>query len=276
MPAWASDDDHRLPAESWIFMAIIALENVSKKYGQVTALAPLDLTFDAGRIYVLLGTSGCGKSTLLKLMLGLVSADSGTVRIAGEVLCPANMLELRRRIGYVIQHAGLFPHLTASQNVSLVARQLKWAGPRIEERLCELAELVQLPRAELERFSSQLSGGQQQRVGLMRALMLDPDVLLMDEPLGALDPIIRADLQADLRSIFRRLNKTVVIVTHDVHEAAFFADEILLLRAGQLVQRGSLSELLKNPADPFVTEFINAQRHTLGDGPDDAPAGGAA
>ncbi len=244
-------------------MAIIQLNNVSKRYGTLTALAPMDLAIGVARSYVLLGTSGCGKSTLLKLMLGLIVPDSGTVAFDGEALTPSNVLEIRKRIGYVIQHAGLFPHLTAFENVVLVARQLHWEQPRIDARVAELAELVQLPRDALQRYPQQLSGGQQQRVGLMRALMLDPDVLLMDEPLGALDPIIRADLQADLRSIFRKLRKTVVLVTHDVNEAAYFADEILLLHAGRLVQRGGIDDLLERPADPFVTQFVNAQRSPL-------------
>lgn len=242
---------------------MLELINVSKRYGDLTALAPTDLVMEAEKTYVLLGTSGCGKSTLLKLALGLVKPDTGSVRFDGEALTEENVLRLRQRIGYVIQNAGLFPHLTASQNVSLVARHLGWQRNRIDARLQELAELTQFPRDGLDRYPAQLSGGQQQRVGLMRALMLEPDVLLMDEPLAALDPIIRTDLQADLRTIFRKLRKTVVIVTHDLHEAAYFADEILLLRAGQLVQRGTIDDLLNAPTDPFVTQFVNAQRTTL-------------
>jgi len=249
-------------------MAMLELVNVSKRYGELTALAPLDLVFAAHKTYVLLGTSGCGKSTLLKAALALVEVDTGYVRLEGERFTPANVLRMRRRIGYVIQEGGLFPHLTARDNVTLVARQLRWERPRIDARVAELAELTQLPGELLDRYPRQLSGGQQQRVGLMRALMLDPDLLLMDEPLGALDPIIRSDLQADLRRIFRTLNKTVVIVTHDLDEAAYFADEILLLEAGRIVQRGTFRELLDAPTDPYVTRFIRAQRMGLeGDQP---------
>lgn len=244
-------------------MAMLELKNVSKRYGQTTALEPIDLALEAGRTYVLLGTSGCGKSTLLKSSLGLIAIDTGSVRLNGEKLTDANVLSLRRRIGYVLQNGGLFPHLTAAANARLVTRYLGWSNDKADARMNELAALVQLPPEWLDRYPAQLSGGQRQRVGLMRALMLDPDLLLMDEPLGALDPIIRTELQADLRLIFRSLGKTVVIVTHDLHEAAYFADEILLMRAGRVVQRGTIDELLNSPADPFVTQFIGAQHASL-------------
>ncbi len=242
---------------------MLDLVNVSKRYGELMALAPVDLSFEAEKTYVLLGTSGCGKSTILKLALGLLRPDSGEVLCRDERLSEQNMLQVRQRIGYVIQDGGLFPHLTAADNVSLVARHLGWPRDRIDERLAELAQLTQLPRQQLDRFPVQLSGGQQQRVGLMRALMLDPDVLLLDEPLGSLDPIIRSDLQTDLKRIFRTLKKTVVLVTHDLHEAAYFADEILLLRSGRVVQRGTIADLVESPAEEFVTEFVSAQRTTL-------------
>ena len=247
-------------------MAVLELNNVSKRYGDVTALEPMDLVMEAQKTYVLLGTSGCGKSTLLKLALGLIKPDTGSVHFRGEELTDENVLRVRQRIGYVIQNACLFPHLTARDNISLVARHLGWGPSRIDARLTELVELTQLSPDVLDRYPAQLSGGQQQRVGLMRALILEPDVLLMDEPLGSLDPIIRTDLQADLRSIFRKLEKTVVIVTHDLHEAAYFADEILLLRAGRLVQRGTIDDLIENPKDPFVTRFVNAQHTSLARG----------
>ena len=242
---------------------MLELINVSKRYGHLVAIEPTDLLLEAEKTYVLIGPSGCGKSTLLKLTIGLVSSDTGSVRIAGEKLVDENVLRLRQRIGYVIQDGGLFPHMTARDNVSLVARYLGWERNRIDERLDELAELTQFPRDGLDRYPVQLSGGQQQRIGLMRALMLDPDVLLMDEPLGALDPMIRSDLQPDLRGIFRALNKTVIMVTHDLHEAAYFADEIILLRSGRIIQRGTITDLVDSPQDPFVTKFVNAQRTTV-------------
>lgn len=242
---------------------MLELRDICKKYGPQTAIEPLDLLLDAGRIHVLIGPSGCGKSTLLKLVMGLIKADAGTVHIGQQQLTDANVMPLRRKVGYVVQDGGLFPHLTAEQNVSLVARYLVWPHDRIERRLRTLTELTHFPAEGLRRFPRQLSGGQCQRVSLMRALMLDPDVLLLDEPLGALDPIIRSDLQRDLREIFQSLGKTVVMVTHDLNEAAYFADDLLLFREGRLVQRGTISDLLDRPADPFVTRFVNAHRSVL-------------
>ena len=196
-------------------------------------------------------------------MVGLVWPDKGTVTYEGQMLTPANVLSLRQKMGYVIQEGGLFPHLTARKNVALMANYLGWAEGRIDSRIETLATLTHFPADGLDRFPGELSGGQQQRVGLMRALMLDPDVLLLDEPLGALDPMIRADLQSDLRSIFQTLGKTVVMVTHDMGEAGFFGDQIVLMREGEIVQIGSLKNLMQNPAHKFVTQFIHAQRRPL-------------
>src|SRR5438067_1077144 len=239
---------------------MIELRGVRKSLGGREVLRPTDLAVPAGRATVLLGPSGCGKSTLLRLMLGLLRPDGGEVVFDGRPLTPASALAARRRMGYVLQDGGLFPHLTAAGNAALVARHLGWPRDKIAARLDELAALVRLPRDFLARYPAQLSGGQRQRVGLMRALMLDPAVLLLDEPLGALDPLVRAELQADLRDAFRALGKTVVLVTHDLAEAAFFADEIVLLRDGAVVQRGKPADLARAPAEPFVTQFIQAQR----------------
>jgi osmoprotectant transport system ATP-binding protein len=243
---------------------MLDLQGVSKSYGASLALHATDLAVPAGRTTVLIGPSGCGKSTLLRLMVGLVRPDSGAIFFAGQPLTPQSALLLRRRMGYVIQDGGLFPHLTARDNVTLLARYLGRDAAGIDRRLAELANLTRFPADGLDRYPVQLSGGQRQRVGLMRALMLDPDVLLLDEPLGALDPIIRSELQADLRAIFQALGKTVVLVTHDLGEAAFFGDLIVLLRGGRIVQQGTLADLLHTPAEPFVTQFINAQRSILG------------
>ncbi len=210
---------------------------------------------------VLIGPSGCGKSTLLRLIIGLLWPDQGHVYFQGREIVPESVLVLRQKMGYVIQEGGLFPHLTAGNNVTLMARHLKWSHSRIQQRLQELIAITRFPREGLDRFPGQLSGGQRQRVSLMRALMLDPDVLLLDEPLGALDPMIRTELQVDLKGIFKELKKTVVLVTHDLGEAAYFGDVIVLVREGQIVQTGTLPELLQTPAEPFVTDFINAQRH---------------
>ncbi len=242
---------------------MIEIKDVSKAYGQTAALHSLDLTIPAGLTTVFIGQSGCGKSTILKLIIGLIQADSGSVFFEGTRVTPEVVISLRRKMGYVIQEGGLFPHLTAYGNVVLMARYLGWTDERINERLNVLTKLTHFPSEGLDRFPVQLSGGQQQRVSLMRALMLDPDVLLLDEPLGALDPMIRADLQEDLRGIFQTLGKTVVLVTHDIAEAGFFGDTITLLKDGKVLQKGTLEELIQSPADPFVTRFINAQRSPL-------------
>jgi osmoprotectant transport system ATP-binding protein len=239
---------------------VIALHNVSKSFGEKRALAPISLAPAIGRTTVLLGPSGCGKSTLLRLMIGLLTPDSGRVVFDGTELSAANVNEIRHRVGYVIQHGGLFPHLTAHDNVALLPRYLGRDAAWIDERIKVLAALVRIPEEALQRFPKQLSGGERQRVALMRALALDPEMLLMDEPLAALDAITRRGLQTELKAAFARLSKTVVLVTHDLQEAAWFGDDIVLMREGRLIQRGSLEDLLDRPAEPFVTEFVRAQR----------------
>ena len=242
---------------------MLELAQVSKKYAEVVALERCDLGIPGGRTTVLIGPSGSGKSTILRLIIGLEKPDTGSISFAGRRLEPVSLPALRRQMGYVIQQGGLFPHLSARDNVTLMARYLAWSDERIAMRVAELAELTHLPNDALDRFPVQLSGGQQQRVGLMRALMLDPQVLLLDEPLGALDPMIRFDLQTDLRAIFSSLGKTVVMVTHDLGEAAYFGDVIVLLREGRIVQQGTLEQMLNEPADEFVSRFIQAQRAPL-------------
>jgi osmoprotectant transport system ATP-binding protein len=239
------------------------LHDISKRYGATPAVRAIDLEVEPGRTTVLIGPSGCGKSTLLRLMMGLIRPDTGRVRFEGETLTSDNAMVLRRKMGYVIQDGGLFPHLTARGNAALMARYLGWDAQRTAARLAELVELTHFPPAGLDRYPTQLSGGQRQRVSLMRSLMLDPDVLLLDEPLGALDPMIRGNLQEELRAIFRALGKTVVMVTHDLAEAGYFGDAIVLMRAGRIVQVGSFGDLLESPAEVFVTEFVNAQRSPL-------------
>ena len=242
---------------------MLKLDNVSKRFGELQALHPTSLTLEPGKTTALLGPSGCGKSTLLRLIVGLIRPDTGRVLFDDVELTADNLIQVRHRMGYLIQEGGLFPHLNMGTNVTLLARYLDWESPRIEQRLAELAELVHLPLEALDRYPTQVSGGQRQRVALMRALFLDPDVLLLDEPLGALDPVIRSELQSDLRDIFRTLDKTVVIVTHDIGEAGFLADSIALLEAGRILQQGTLHELVHSPAASFVTTFINAQRSPL-------------
>lgn len=251
--------------------AALALEGVWKRFGAVAALRGVDLVCQHGETVALLGGSGSGKSTLLRLCLGLIHPDSGQVRVAGEALdsvrAPAAALRLRRRMGYVIQDGGLFPHLTAGENVTLAARHFREPRVRIGSRLAELAAIVRLSPVLLDRYPVELSGGERQRVALMRALFLAPDVLLLDEPFAALDPVVRAELQEELRRITQSLGSAVVVVTHDVTEAAFLADRIVLLREGAVLQEGTLKDFLLRPADPYVTRFLRAQRLSLESAP---------
>ncbi|XHH29804.1 ATP-binding cassette domain-containing protein [Xanthomonas euroxanthea] len=243
---------------------MFTLDQVSRRYGQAIALDAVSLQFASGITTALIGPSGAGKSTVLRMLVGLEWPDSGTVAFDGAPLQRASLQAQRQRIGYVIQEGGLFPHLDARSNVVLLAQTLGWTRQRIDQRLHTLCALCQLPPELLARYPAELSGGQRQRVGLIRALMLDPPALLLDEPLGALDPIVRYDLQAQMRALFAQLGKTVVLVTHDVAEAAYLADTLVLMRAGQVVQQGSARSLLEQPADPFVQRFLTAQR-SIGD-----------
>jgi osmoprotectant transport system ATP-binding protein len=239
---------------------VIVLDNVSKSYGTKRALSAIDLTVDNERCLALIGSSGSGKSTLLRLILGLVAPDAGTVTVTGQLVTSKTAPALRLRTGYVIQDGGLFPHLSAVDNVTLVARIVGWEKEQIDRRVETLTSLVGLSAELLTHYPVELSGGERQRVGLMRALMLDPPVLLLDEPLGSLDPIIRARLQDDLRRIFKALQKTVLVVTHDLAEAAFLGDEVAMLHEGKLLQKGSMSELVEQPKSAFVSEFVRAHR----------------
>jgi osmoprotectant transport system ATP-binding protein len=248
---------------------MIELQGVSVTFAEHVALHPTDLHIPAGKTTVLLGPSGCGKSTLLRILLALNDPNTGRVLFEGKPVTAENVQEVRRRMGYVVQEAGLFPHLTALGNIGFLARYLGWEAERIKQRVLELCELTHFEPDKLENYPVQLSGGQRQRVGLMRALMMDPAVLLMDEPMGALDPLVRHEMQNELRDIFRNLGKTVVLVTHDLGEASHFADQMVLLRAGRIVQKGTLSDFWRHPAEPFVSEFIQAQRGpSLNDGED--------
>ncbi len=242
---------------------MLELANISKRYGKTQALAHCELQVSAGETVVLIGPSGCGKSTLLRLIAGLIQADSGTIVFTGETLTQDNILQARQRMGYVIQEGGLFPHLSVRDNVIVMARYLRRDPAWIANRITELAQLVRLPLELMMRYPAELSGGQRQRVSLMRALMLDPELLLLDEPLGALDPMIRYELQQELKAIFRQLGKSVVMVTHDIAEAAYFGHTLVLMRDGRIVQTGPFKELARSPAEPFVEQFITAQRDPL-------------
>ncbi|MCK4944074.1 MAG: ATP-binding cassette domain-containing protein [Candidatus Aminicenantes bacterium] len=242
---------------------MIELKGVFKNFGHTVALRYIDLVIKKEETAILIGPSGCGKSTLLRLIVGLIQPEWGMISIDGHPVQPENLLQLRHRMGYVIQQGGLFPHLTAEQNMTIMARYLSWEKERIINRIHMLAELTRFPKDRLNCYPIELSGGQQQRVSLMRALMLDPDILLFDEPLAALDPMIRSELQQDLKRIFRFLKKTVIWVTHDMGEASYFGGRIILLKDGCILQSGSLTTLVRSPTDPFVTRFINAQRSPL-------------
>ena len=234
----------------------LRLSQVTKRYGAAAAVDGIDLTFASGRTTALLGPSGCGKSTVLRLLLALATPEAGEISVDGRPLPTHDIEALRRRIGYVIQDGGLFPHLTAAENVTLMARYLRWDPARAAKRLEELATLTRFPADALARYPNELSGGQAQRVAIMRALLLDPEVLLLDEPLSALDPLVRTELRDDLRGIFRAFGKTVIVVTHDVGEAAHLADVVVLMRAGRVVQQGPFATLSAAPADAFVTAFL--------------------
>lgn len=242
---------------------MVVLDSVSFAYNDQEVLKDFDLTIPGKQTTVLIGPSGCGKSTILRLINRLLIPNSGTISINSNIVSADNIRSMREKMGYVIQEGGLFPNMTAEQNITLMARRLKWDKNRTVQRLLDLVELTHFSKDFLPRYPSQLSGGQQQRVSLMRALMLDPELLLLDEPFGALDPLIRADMHESMIEIFRKLHKTVLMVTHDLHEAAYLGDTIVLMRQGRVVQSGSIYDLLKKPADTFVSEFIQAQRSHL-------------
>src|SRR5438046_5961894 len=240
--------------------ALVKFEDVCKRYGDAIALYPTNLSIESGKSTVLIGPTGCGKSTLLRLIIRLIEPDSGSIEFDGKPVTPDNINALRRRIGYVIQEGGLFPHLTARSNVLLMARHIGESKEETHNRLRELSELTRFSENLLPRYPVELSGGQRQRVSLMRALMLSPELLLLDEPIGALDPLVRAALQRDLKEIFQRLGQTALFVTHDLAEAIYFGGWLVLMNEGRIVQKGSVADLRDNPVDPFVSEFINAQR----------------
>lgn len=247
----------------------IVIDEVSKVYpgGQV-AVDRLSLRVPAGSTLCLLGTSGCGKTTTLKMINRLVEPTSGTITIGGTPVRSKDPIQLRREIGYVIQGGGLFPHMTVADNVSLVARLSGWDSGRCDARVRELLELMQLdPGQYATRFPGELSGGQRQRVGVARALMVDPPVILMDEPFGALDPLTRHEVQDHFVQLKRRLAKTIVVVTHDLGEALRLADRVALMDGGKLVQAGTPAELWRAPATKFVERFVSAQATALPEAP---------
>ena len=245
---------------------MISFRSVSKSFvdangRETVALRDLSLSIDAGEVHCLIGTSGCGKTTSLRLVNRLEEPSAGQVLVGGEDVAGVDIIRLRRRIGYVIQSGGLFPHMTVAQNIS-VLNVLEGQRPdQMERRVNELLDLVHLEAAQFAaRYPGELSGGQRQRVGIARALALDPEYLLMDEPFGALDPITRSQLLEDLQPLFKDLGKTVLLVTHDLEEAFAIGHRVTLLHQGSLVQTGPPGELMNAPANDFVTQFLRTVR----------------
>ena len=236
---------------------MIHFKQVSKHFAGKAVVRDLTLEMAKGEFTVLIGTSGSGKSTTLKMINRLVEHDRGEILFAGEPIEKFRAQDLRRRMGYAIQSIGLFPHWTVEENIATVPRLLKWPKVKIRDRVTELLKLLNLdPKQFRHRYPHQLSGGQQQRVGVARALASDPEVLLMDEPFGALDPVTRATLQEEVARIHKMTHRTIVLVTHDIDEALALADRIVLLNDGQVVQQGTPLELLTRPATPFVRDFF--------------------
>jgi len=233
--------------------ALVHFRAVGKVFGNDVAVSDINLEIPRGQITALIGPSGCGKSTILRLIVGLIAPDTGEIRFDGEPIATGTIMKIRRRLGYVIQDGGLFPHLTARRNLALQSTLFGKNGDAIEKRITELCALTKFPSNGLDRYPLE-------RVSLMRALMLSPELLLLDEPFAALDPLVRVNLQRDLKEICAQLQQTVLVVTHDLPEAAFLGDEIVLMNDGRIAQRGSIADLRARPANEFVREFINAQR----------------
>lgn len=240
---------------------MIKLDNVTKSYGGITAVKALTLEVKEGEFVVLLGPSGCGKTTTLKMINRLINPTSGRIYVEGQDILTVNPIELRRQIGYVIQLIGLLPHMTISDNIALVPRLKGWSRDKRIKRADELLDMVGLdPEAYRDKYPHQLSGGERQRIGVARALAVDPPILLMDEPFGALDPITRLQLQDEFLKLEDQVKKTVVFVTHDMDEAVRLADRIAIMDDGQLHQYATPMEMLKHPADDFVAQFMGGDR----------------
>ncbi|WP_340081325.1 betaine/proline/choline family ABC transporter ATP-binding protein [Terribacillus sp. FSL K6-0262] len=240
---------------------MLTFENVTKIYsGNKKAVNNLNLEIEKGEFICFIGPSGCGKTTSMKMVNRLIEPTEGRILIDGKDIMKQNRVQMRREIGYVIQQIGLFPHMTISDNITLVPKLLQWSKEKRRERAEELIKLVNLPEEYLDRYPQELSGGQQQRIGVLRALASNPPLILMDEPFGALDPITRDGLQEEFKNLQRKLGKTIVFVTHDMDEAIKLADRIVIMRDGEIVQVDMPDEILRNPANEFVESFIGKER----------------
>lgn len=239
---------------------MIKIDNVTKKYGEFTAVNDLSLTVDKSEFLVILGPSGCGKSTLLRLINKMIQRDGGDIQVEGENIDNIKGEDLRKTIGYVIQSIGLFPHMNVKRNIATVPHLLKWEQVKIDKRVDEMLTLVGLqPQNYREKKPSELSGGEAQRIGVARAMASDPDILLMDEPFGAVDPINRLRLQKEFRKIQRKLNKTVVFVTHDTDEALLLGDRICIMNKGQIVQVDTPENIILHPKNSFIENFFKGE-----------------
>ena len=238
---------------------MINLTNVNKSFNKVNVINSITLKIENNQTHILLGSSGCGKTTILRMISSLTKPDSGTIEINGKSISDMPRRERSDLIGYVVQEGGLFPHLTAEENILLPAKIRNLDLKPIKQRMHDLSHMVHLQLSFLQKYPHQLSGGQRQRVSLLRGLILDPEIILLDEPLSALDPVVRMKLQKELKDIFIKLKKTVVMVTHDLYEASYLGDMITLLDKGRIVQQGEFSSILNNPKNEFVEDFINAQ-----------------
>jgi osmoprotectant transport system ATP-binding protein len=239
---------------------MLIFESVVKHHGRQHALGPLSLRVQPGHTVAVTGPSGAGKTTLLRLALGLIGPDAGVVIVGGVAVTRAHVASARQRIGYVPQGAGLFPHLTVVQNITLATRPLRWSRQRREERVSALCDILRFSPSNLGRYPVQLSDGERRRVALLRALILDPDLLLIDDPFAGLDPMVRYGLRTELASLLRSLGKAILFASASLADCAALSDDIVLLRAGLLAQRSSAEHLAAQPASLFVSEFVKAQR----------------
>src|SRR6202453_3801656 len=239
---------------------MLTLQNIYKTFEGKPVLTDVNLNIPKGGTHALIGSSGSGKTTLLRITWGLIPFDKGYVKINDHALLSFTPTEWALRIGYVPQDGGLFPHISGRDNVALIAKLRGWGKRKITQRIDELGHLVDLDANVRKRFPHEMSGGQKQRVAIMRAAMMNPSVMLLDEPMAALDPLIPRSLQRELKSIFQTLGKTVLLVTHDLGEAVYLAEQITMLHDGRVLQTGPYRDLLLSPANAFVSQFINAQR----------------